>query len=59
MKGGMMEKCPYCKKREIIRSATCGDPVCQNQHANDRSSQWVKKYRVSKKTKDLEHALKV
>ena len=54
-----MEKCPYCKKREIIRSATCGDPVCQNQHANDRSSQWVKKYRVSKKTKDLEHALKV
>lgn len=54
-----MDMCPYCKKRAIIRSATCGDPVCQNQHAVSRSNEWVKKFRVSKKTKHLEHALKV
>lgn len=52
-------KCPFCKKREIARSATCGDPDCMKQCDNDRSSRWVKKYRIPKSQRSLEHGLKV
>jgi hypothetical protein len=54
-----MQKCPFCKKREIVRSATCGDPECQMESRRERSSAWVRNYRISKKLRNSEQALKV
>jgi hypothetical protein len=57
--GKNMQKCPYCKKRDIVRSATCGDPECMNKCSNERSAAWVKKFRIPKNHRSLEQSLKV
>jgi hypothetical protein len=53
----MGETCPYCNKRQIIRTKTCGHPICKSKHNTARSLRWVHKFRIGKKERKLEHAL--